>query len=122
MEDTVNRIEIIKKIAQNIDEMNGINTVVLDITAQSSWTDYFIITTVSSSAHIKGILRDLSVKLEEYNIYPQLRHKRFDSERWILIDCGDIVIHLMDKEAREFYELENLWFKSEVIYQSSKSS
>jgi len=43
-------------------------------------------------------------------------HKELKDQGWVLLDCGDIIIHLMDKELREFYELEKLWFKSKVKF------
>ncbi len=122
MEDTANKKGIIKKIAQDIDDLKGIDTIAIDISAQSSWADFFIISSVTSSTHLKGILKQLQSKLEEYGIEPLWRHKKIDNDKWVLIDCGDLIIHLMDKQARDFYELEKLWFNGEIIYQSSKSS
>ncbi len=118
MGDTASSTEKVKKIAQEIEELKGIDTLALDISKHSSWTNYFIITTVSSSAHLRGILKDLYDRLDEYNFAPLWRHKKIDNDRWLLIDCGDLVIHLMDKEAREFYDLEKLWFNGEVIFGS----
>lgn len=121
MEDTVNRIDTIKIISKEIEDLNGMDTIAIDISAQSSWTSYFIITTVTSAAHTRGILKELSDTLEKYDAVPLWRHKKMDNDKWVLIDCGDIVIHLMDKDAREFYDLEKLWFNGEVIYQSKSS-
>lgn len=123
MEDTAdNKTEKICKIAEAIDDMNGENTIALDVTNQSSWTDYFIISTVSSYAHLKGIYRKLQELLETYDIDSVFKHKKINENSWVLIDCGFFVIHLMEKDARAFYELEKLWFNSKTIYQSSKSS
>ena len=122
MEDTANKKGIIKKIAQDIEDLKGIDTIAIDISAQSSWADFFIISSVTSSTHLKGILKQLQSKLDEYGIEPLWRHKKIDNDKWVLIDCGDLIIHLMDKQARDFYELEKLWFNGEIIYQSSKSS
>ena len=116
MEDTVNKTDLIKKIAKDIEDLKGSDTLAIDISEYSSWTSFFIISTVTSSAHLRGILKELYGKLDEYNIVPLWRHKKIDSDRWLLIDCGDLVIHLMDKEARDFYDLEKLWYKGQVIY------
>ncbi|HAX17013.1 MAG TPA: ribosome silencing factor [Actinobacteria bacterium] len=122
MEDTANRNGIVLKIAEFINEMNGIDTIALDLTGHNGWTDYFIITTVTSSAHLRGIYRKLQDQFKLLGINPLRRHKKIDNDSWVLIDCGDFIIHLMDREHREFYELEKLWFNSSIIYQTSKSS
>ena len=121
MEDTA-KSEIVLGIAALIDDHNGIDTTVLDIKEQSSWTDYFVISTVSSYAHMKGVVRYLRKYLSDNSVDPLNRRKSIGDEGWMLIDCGNFVIHLMSPDAREFYELERLWFAGKVVYHSSKSS
>ncbi|MDX9801412.1 MAG: ribosome silencing factor [Spirochaetia bacterium] len=123
MEDIANRKEKVVKIAEFIDTLKAADTIVLDLTKHgSSWTDYFIITTVNSAVQLKGIYKQLQAELEVQGIDPLWRQKRIDNDKWVLIDCEYFVIHLMDRESRDFYELEKLWFNSEIIYQISKSS
>jgi ribosome-associated protein len=110
------------EIAQIIDENKGIDTVVLYIGDQSSFTDYFVITTVSSNAHVKGLGREIKNYFSDHGIHPLHKTKSFEGENWVLIDCGNIVIHLMDREMREFYDLERLWYSGVPVYHSSKSS
>ncbi len=109
-------------IGEFIDEHKGIETIVLDISEFSSWTRYFIISTVSSTGHLKGLVRQLRTYLSGKNIDIYHRHKNISEDGWELIDCGDFVIHLMSRDVRSFYNLEKLWFNGEVVYQSSKSS
>jgi ribosome-associated protein len=101
--------------ARLIEDHKGEDTVVLDISAVSSLADYFIISTARSSAHMAGLLRELSLFLRERDIQPLNRHKSREEKGWLLLDCGDLVIHLMEKEQREFYDLEKLWFKAERV-------
>ena len=114
MADNANE-KIVKKIAAFIDEHNGQDTVVLDIAELNSWTDYFIISTVTSSGHLRGLLNQLYQLLEEENLVLQHRHKKADDDRWVLLDCGYVVIHLMNQEARDFYNLEKLWFSGQKV-------
>ncbi len=109
------------QIGRLLMEHRGDDVLIIYIGEMSSWTDFFIISTVRSRAHMKGLLRTLNTFFSKNNIEPLNRHKNLKEEGWILIDCGDFVIHLMEKEQREFYELEKLWFKNEIVY-SSKSS
>ena len=122
MEDTVKTKDLVPEIASFLDDHNGVDTVALDISKQSSFTDYFIITTVTSWAHLKGLFRELKGYLKDHHAEPVNQQKIVRDESWVLIDCGNIVIHLMSRDMREFYELENLWFSGSTVYQSSKSS
>ena len=114
MADTANE-KIVKKLAAFIDEHNGQNTTILDISELNSWTDYFIVATVTSSGHLRGLLSQLYAIIESEGLILQWRHKKADDEKWVLLDCGFIVIHLMSQESREFYNLEKLWFNGKVL-------
>jgi ribosome-associated protein len=108
--------------ARLLSDHKGEDTVVLDISALSSFADYFIITTARSAAHLAGLLRDLASFFHERGIVLLNRHKGREEKGWLLLDCGDFVIHLMEREQREFYDLERLWFKAERVPYWSKSS
>ncbi|MAG13761.1 MAG: ribosome silencing factor [Spirochaetales bacterium] len=121
MEDTANK-KTVMEIATLLEEHNGRDIVVLDIREQSSWTDYFIIATIGSKAHMRGLLRYVHQYLSDHSIKPMHPHKRANDDGWILLDCGGFVIHLMSNETRGFYELERLWYSGTELYHSSKSS
>ncbi|MFO7850558.1 MAG: ribosome silencing factor [Spirochaetia bacterium] len=122
MVDTVKSEKPAIDIALLIDEHRGENTIVIDVSEESSWTDYFIISTINSTGHLKGVVRHVKQFLREENMEMIHRHKRIAEDGWELMDCGNMVIHLMSKEMRDFYDLEKLWFNGRVVYQSSKSS
>ncbi|MFA5446645.1 MAG: ribosome silencing factor [Sphaerochaeta sp.] len=84
---------------------------VVDLRPDCSWTDFFVIGTVTSSAHMRGVAHQLWGELNTLGLSVANRHKKLEGEGWELIDCGDIIIHLMDSEMREFYSLEKLWQK-----------
>ena len=116
MEKPVKNKEIAIEIGKLLSEHRCEDTIVLFVREICSWTDFFIITTVRSQTHIYGLLKYLYAFFKEKNII-QLNHKRNIGETgWVLLDCGDIVIHLMLKEQRTFYELERLWFKGTKLY------
>ena len=110
------------EVARLIDEHKGEDTVVLDISGVSSFADYFVISTARSSAHLAGLHRELDFLLKSQGIRARNGHKSGGESGWLLLDCGDFVIHLMEKEQREFYDLERLWFKAERLSYWSKSS
>lgn len=102
--------------ARLIADHKGEDTVVLDLREVSGVTDFFVIATARSSTHLTGLVKELTAFFHARNIQPLNRHKGRVEKGWLLIDCGDFVVHLMEKEQRDFYDLERLWFKAARIY------
>lgn len=116
MEDTARNDDLVINICKFIEERKGEDTVAIYIGEQSTFTDYFIITTVSSFTHLRSIYRDLRDYLSEHNS-PALHSQKFLKENdWVLLDCGRIVVHLMTQEIRVFYDLERLWRQGKTLY------
>jgi len=93
----------------------GGDVVLLDVRAQASWTDHFIIATATSSTHLRGLARYCAEEAMRQGLERVGRHAaRADQadEEWVLMDFGTVVVHLMLDRARAFYELEKLWFQS----------
>ena len=122
MADTANDSDRVIEIARLLDEHKAEDTVILNVSGISSWTDYFIICTARSRTHIRGLFDHLSQYLAKNDIESLNSHKNPRDQGWILVDCGTFIINLMEKEKRDFYELEKLWFKAEPLCHSSKSS
>jgi ribosome-associated protein len=97
------------EITQFITDHKGIDPVLIDVSEISGWADCFIVSTVTSLGHLKGMAKELWGFLAERNVEVINRHKSIVGDGWELIDCGGIVIHLMSAELREFYALEKLW-------------
>ena len=97
-----------------LDDMKAKNILSLDIRDISNFADWFIIATASSSRNAKAISNKIieEVKLNKLHVIGVEGQE--DSE-WVLIDCGDIVINVMQQEAREFYDLESLWGEATPI-------
>ena len=104
------------EIAQLLEDGKGKDVTVINVSELNSWTDYFVIATVSSSAHWQGLYRQVKdyVKQNDLEIHVPNR-KTPDGDDWNLIDVGSIVVHLMSKEARDFYDLEKLWHAGEKL-------
>lgn len=109
-------------IGSFISDHSGEDVLVLNIREQSSWTDYMIIATVNSTGHLKGLVKQLKEMLSDNSIDILMRHKQISEDGWELIDCGSYVIHLMNSEMRDFYDLDKLWYSGKTVFQSSKSS
>ncbi|MDE0025227.1 MAG: ribosome silencing factor [Spirochaetaceae bacterium] len=91
------------------------NPVILDIAAVSDVADYFVIATVRSSTHLAGVYGYLMQYCKEQGMEPLGGSKRMANNPWLLVDLGPVVVHLMERETREYYELERLWFNGRRV-------
>ncbi|MCL2180621.1 MAG: ribosome silencing factor [Treponema sp.] len=87
----------------------GQDVCVLDLRKFNTWTDYFIIATVTSITHMDGLERHLKEYCRDNEIEIFGTSRKNPGDEWRLIDLGSIIIHLMTQSLREFYELERLW-------------
>jgi len=101
--------EEIKDIAVHaLDEIKGIDIVTMDVRELTSITDYMIVCTGRSTPHVKALAENVAVKAKQNNI-TFVRTEGEKGSEWILVDLGDVVIHVMLPATREFYSLEDLW-------------
>ncbi len=106
-----------REIAKLMEDGKGKDVTLLDISGLNSWTDYFVIVTVNSSAHWQGLYKQVKEYIKENDLEIHLTNKKTpDGDDWNLIDLGAIVIHLMSEQARQFYDLEKLWHNGKIIY------
>lgn len=107
-------MERVKRIAQALYDKKAKDIEVLDISKVTSIGDYFIICTCSSSVQVKACADEVEEKMEELGIFPG--HKEgYNGGNWILMDYGDIIVHIMLDETHDFYSLERLWSDAERI-------
>lgn len=93
---------------QSVQEKKAEGLAVLDLRKVTSFTDYFVICTGESEPQIKTIFRNVEEKLSSQGI--RLHHVEGGSETgWILMDYGDLIVHIFLPERRIFYDLERLW-------------
>ena len=105
-----------REIAKLMEDGKGKDVTHWDISGLNSWTDYFVIVTVNSSAHWQGLYKQVKEYIKENDLEIHLTNKKSpDGDDWDLIDLGAIVIHLMSEQARQFYDLEKLWHNGKII-------
>ncbi len=97
-----------------LDDLKAQNILVLDVRDISSFADWFIIATASSSRNAKAISNKLIESLKQQKHHLVGIEGQDDSE-WILVDCGDVIVNIMQQETREFYDLESLWGKKTLV-------
>ena len=102
--------ELLNKIIKILDSKKAINIKTIDIKDRSSLADYMIITSGTSSTHIKSLADNVEEELKKEEIYPN-KIEGYNTNSWILMDYGDIIVNIFTEEEKENYNLEELWEK-----------
>ncbi|MGP1437886.1 MAG: ribosome silencing factor [Treponema sp.] len=97
------------KIAEFLTLSKASDVVVLDLREANIWTDFFVVATVSSETQALGLENSLIEEIKNLGLDEWYTKRKNDQGKdWKLIDLGNIVVHLMSKMARNFYNLETL--------------
>lgn len=97
-----------------LSDRSALDIALLDISKSSSFADYFVIATAQSPLHFNALREHLEKSLKEEGV--GLRHGEGTPDSgWVLLDFGDLIIHIFSPEKREFYRLEDLWGKTTPV-------
>jgi ribosome-associated protein len=95
-------------ILSRLDDMKAEETVTIDLRGKSSFSDYMIVTSGRVNRHVGAIAENVAKGLKETGI-KSLHIEGLPNCDWVLIDSGDVIVHIFRPEVREFYNLERLW-------------
>jgi ribosome-associated protein len=101
-------IELAQTAAQAAADKLGTDIVIVDVSERLAITDVFVIVTGGNERQVEAIVDEIEEKLRGVGAKPIRREGRRDG-RWVLLDYGDIVVHVQHAEERVFYALERLW-------------
>jgi ribosome-associated protein len=101
-------IELVETAARAAADKLGRRIVAFDVSDQLAITDAFVIVSGANDRQVKAIVDEVEDKLREIGSKPVRREGERDG-RWVLIDYGEIVVHVQHEEERQFYALERLW-------------
>ncbi len=95
-------------VVKALEDKKARDIVTLDVTDASSVTDFMVIASGTSNRHVKSLV-DQVIESSKANGSPPLGVEGRETHEWVLLDLGDVVVHVMQPEPREFYDLERLW-------------
>jgi ribosome-associated protein len=95
-------------ILSRLDDMKAEETVTIDLRGKSAFSDYMIVTTGRVNRHVGAIAENVTKALKETGI-KGIHVEGLPNCDWVLIDSGDVIVHVFRPEVREFYNLERLW-------------
>ncbi len=91
-----------------LEDMKASNIEVLDVKERTSLAEYFVVASCQSTVQVRACIDEVEEQLDEKGV-PKLHKEGYSTGAWVLIDYGDIVVHVMQQEQREFYGIERLW-------------
>lgn len=100
--------ETLNLILSRLDDMKAEETVTIDLRGKSSITDYMIVTSGRANRHVGAIAENVAKGLKESGA-PAPHIEGLPNCDWVLIDSGDVIVHVFRPEVREFYNLEKMW-------------
>ncbi len=90
-------------------EKKAVDLKVLDLRQIASFTEFFVIASGTNQRQVQAISDEINEQLKKQLSTRPVRIEGYSGGEWVLLDYGDFVVHLFDKDARDFYDLERLW-------------
>jgi ribosome-associated protein len=106
--------EILRLVLARLDDMKAEDTVTIDLTGKSSIADCMVVTSGRSNRHVGAVADHVLKDLAKAGV-PDLRVEGMPHCDWVLIDAGDVIVHVFRPEVRAFYSLEKMWAPTAVV-------
>jgi ribosome-associated protein len=100
--------ELLSLVVEAADDKKAIDIVALNMKGISLVADYFVICHGNSDKQVQAIAREIKEKAHEHGISMK-RLEGFEQAKWVLVDLGDVVVHIFHRDERGYYNLERLW-------------
>src|SRR6218665_1355819 len=99
---------MIDLVLKSLDDAKAEQTVAIDITGKSSLTDHMVVTSGRSNRHVSAVADQLVTALRDAG-FGKPRIEGLPHADWVLVDAGDVIVHIFRPEVREFYNIEKMW-------------
>jgi len=99
-------------IVQILQDKQAEDITIIDLSGESTVADAYILATGNSNVHMKALLGHVTDTLDDMGI--RYRIEGENSQKWILLDAGDIIVNIFGREGRNFYRLESIWISAKT--------
>mgnify|MGYP003554392001 CR=1 FL=1 len=107
-------LQMIQSAVEGLEDKKGEDIKIIDISEVSPISDYFVLASGSNRSHIQAMSDSVLEKMHKSGfVLKQI--EGYDSANWILMDFVDIVVHIFDRESRNFYDLERIWKDGKLV-------
>ncbi len=100
--------DLLKQVHLALDEMKAKDAVEIDVRGKTSIADYLVVASGTSSRHVKSVADEVVRFAKKCGVMP-LGVEGGDEAEWVLVDLGDVIVHVMLPRVREYYAIERLW-------------
>ena len=105
----MNPKEMAETIQNILDNKKGIDIQTINLEGKTVLTDYFVLATGTSTPHTRALCDEVQIKMKNDHGIEASHVEGYESGRWILLDYGNVIVHVFHAEDRSFYSLEKLW-------------
>jgi ribosome-associated protein len=106
--------DLMALVVEAAEDKKAMNVVTLDLQGISLVADYFVICHGNSETQVQAIATEARKKADEQGV--RIRgFEGFDTARWVLLDLGDVVLHVFHRDDREYYNIERLWSDAKIV-------
>ncbi len=107
-------LELATEAVKILDDKKALNLKVIGIKDISILADYFVIATGTSNTHVKSLADEVEFKLKQFDVNP-VHTEGYRSNSWVILDYGNVIVHVFTAESRQFYDLDRLWQDGEAV-------
>ncbi|WP_159716669.1 ribosome silencing factor [Geminicoccus flavidas] len=100
--------DLLDFITKSLDDDKAVDPVVVDLAGKTSIADWMVVASGTSQRHISSMAEKLLQSLKDHG-YKNVSGEGLGASDWVLIDAGDVIVHLFKPETRSFYDIEKLW-------------
>ena len=107
-------LELARSVVSSLEDKKGENILLMDIQNIASFADYFVICNGTSDRMLQALADSVMAEIKkQFGVNARIEGQPVDG--WLVVDLGDVVVHLFSPDQRDYYDLENLWDEGKIL-------